>query len=98
MILYNPVAMSPQYQVDPNVLFSDIDGEVIILSAGDDAYLSLDPVGSSIWRLLQDAQTLDELVMTLTEEYDVTAETCRADVGDFLEDMVDRGLIRYLEG
>lgn len=86
-------AMKMSYQVAPEVLFSQIDGDVIILSAGDDAYLSLDPTGSRIWLLLQEPLSLDELVHILTDEYEVTDEDCRADVRDFLDDMVGRQLI-----
>ena len=88
--------MENRYQVDPDVLFSNIDGEVIILSQQEESYLSLDPTGSRIWHLLADTLTLDQLVDLLTEEYEVSAEECRADVQDFLEDMVARGLIRHI--
>lgn len=89
--------MSDQYQVVSDVLFSDIDGEVIILSPEEDAYLSLDATGSRIWLLLQNAMSLDDLVNLLTEEYEVSAEDCLHDVQSFLEDMIQRQLIKVQE-
>lgn len=86
-----------KYQISPEVLFSKIDDEVIIMSIEADSYFGLDPVGSRIWELLEQPATMDELVSQLVQEYDVSEAECRQDAQDFVTEMVARGLILELD-
>lgn len=86
-----------KYQISPEVLFSKIDDEVIIMSIEADSYFGLDPVGSRIWELLEQPATMDELVSQLVQEYDVGEAECRQDAQDFVTEMVARGLILELD-
>lgn len=85
-----------KYQISPEVLFSKIDDEVIIMSIEADSYFGLEPVGSRIWELLEQPATMDELVSQLVQEYDVNEAECRQDAQDFVTEMVARGLILEL--
>jgi hypothetical protein len=70
-----------------------VDGQVILLSPSDGRYHSLDPVGGRIWALLAEPQILDALVGTLTAEFGIDADRCRADVVPFLDRMTEFGLV-----
>ncbi|GAB3855641.1 hypothetical protein GCM10028801_11580 [Nocardioides maradonensis] len=59
--------------------------DVRVLLNDDLEYLGLDEVGQRIWALLEQPQSLDALVGTLTEEYDVSAADCTRDVRAFVE-------------
>ena len=58
-----------KYQISPEVLFSKIDDEVIIMSIEADSYFGLDPVGSRVWELLEQPATMDELVRQLVQDF-----------------------------
>lgn len=67
--------------------------ESAILSLKNSAYYGLNPVGASVWKLLQKAGTVAQLRDALLEEYDVEAERCERDLLDVLGKLRDEGLI-----
>ena len=83
-----------KWQIAPSILHSKIDEEVILMSIEADSYFGLDPIASRIWELLEEPKSLQELTATLTEEYEVDADTCQQDVQELLDDMAGRGLIQ----
>jgi hypothetical protein len=68
----------------PGVVEAQFDQVRVVLN-DDLEYLGLDEVGQRVWDLLERPTTLEGLVGTLTEEYDVSAEDCGRDVGRFIE-------------
>ena len=90
--------MDIKWQVSMEVLSSKIDEEVILMSLKGEYYFGLDPIGSSIWELLeQQPLSINELVKILVEEYEVDEQTCREDVKKFIDDMSDKKLILQAE-
>ena len=90
--------MNIKWKVSPEVLFSKIDEEVVLMSIAADSYFGLDPVGSYIWELLEkQPSSFDELVQLLVEEYDVDEQTCRNDVKKFIDEMSEKKLILQAE-
>ena len=70
-----------------------VDGQVVLLSPADFSYHSLDRVGARVWALLAEPATVDALVSSLQEEFDVSDERCRADVEPFLAKMTTIGIL-----
>lgn len=68
----------------PGVVEAQFDQVRVVLN-DDLEYLGLDEVGQRIWDLLEQPATLDALVGTLTEEYDVSTADCTRDVAGFIE-------------
>lgn len=89
--------MNIKWEVTPTVLSSKIEDEAILMSFEADSYFGLDPVGSRIWELLTiKAATTNELVVLLTEEYEVDEKTCRENIQEFIDDMSTKKLIRLV--
>jgi hypothetical protein len=83
-----------KYAPAPEAIFNKIDDEVVIMSLANDAYINLNEVGSRIWELLAESpRTIDDLVLTLIDEFEVTEEQCREDVTIFLKEMLSKGLV-----
>ena len=80
-------------RVGDDVVFHDLDGEVVLLNLETGVYFGLDPVGSRAWGLIDGRRTADDIVAALTTEYDVDASTCSADVASFLAALRDTGLV-----
>ena len=72
----------------------DGDGYAVLVDNATGKYYSLGELGGRIWALLEEPATLGALIGMLTEEFDVTAGQCRADILPFLAALVNRGLLR----
>ena len=64
------------------------------MSIDKGAYYGLKGPAQSIWNNLAEPLSFSTLVDRLVKEYRVSAETCRADVEKFLEQMEQEGLLR----
>lgn len=83
---------------DETALVSELDQELIILDVADGKYLTIDPVGAAIWRLIEHPVAVEALVEQLAERYDAPAEQIRQDVLAFLGKLADRGFVRAVAG
>lgn len=57
----------------------------VLLDARSGHYYGLDEIGSRIWSLAQDGQSVSSIVETLHREYDVSPEALAADVEAFMK-------------
>jgi hypothetical protein len=71
-----------------------VDGETVMFSPGQGAYFGLDPVGTRVWELLEQPRSIDDVCAALRSEFDVDAETCRADVEALIERLREAELVR----
>jgi hypothetical protein len=70
-----------------------IDGETIILDLRSSRYLSVTGVGSRIVELLDEERTMDELVDTLSCEYEAPRAVVRTDAERFVAQLGTAGLL-----
>lgn len=87
------IEASTLIQRNPAQVFTEIDGEVVMLSVKKESYFSLNEVGSLIWKEVADPCTMDDLVHRLMKAYEVTAEQCRKEMEPFLHQLVDADII-----
>ena len=80
-------------QRQPNMVFSHIDDEVVMMSIEAGEYYGLNPVASRIWELLEKPHTFGRLIDLLMLEFDIDKSTCQKDVTNFLNQLVDKGLV-----
>lgn len=76
----------------PEVVEAEVADTQVLLNE-ELRYSGLDQVGRRIWQLLATPQTVDDLVATLLEEYNVAPETCRSDVLGFLRTLDEQHLV-----
>jgi len=84
---------NPFYRRNPDLIFSDMDGETVMMSIQNGEYYGLDEVGSRIWQLLENPESAETLTQKLIEEYEVPQETCLSDVMEFLNILAEKQLI-----
>lgn len=70
-----------------------LDGEEVILHRGSERYFGLNAVGTRLWDLLEEPRTIEDLVTTIREEFDVSEERSREDVESFVDDLEAADLI-----
>lgn len=56
-------------------------------------YYGLDPVGTRMWELLSDGQSLDDVATAMTAEYDIDRDTLLVDLGRLVDELAARGLV-----
>jgi hypothetical protein len=76
-------------------LAGKIGEELVMMSAEKGNYIGLSEVGSRIWELIEAPRDIDTLCTRLQDEYDVTAEACRADIDAFLNKLVKHGAVAF---
>ena len=89
-------------KVDKDFLLREIAGEYIIIPTGSAALefnglISVNEVGVSIWKMLQNDVTLDELVAGILAEYDVEESVAREDIMEFLDRLQSVGMLIGIE-
>jgi hypothetical protein len=81
----------------PQQVSCDVADEAVLLSMLNGEYYGLNPVGASIWKLIQEPRTVEELRTRLMDEYDgVSVEECEAKVLAFVSELISLGLARAL--
>ena len=76
----------------------DIAGETLLVPVGKTNYtfngmITLNEMGAEIWKRLPQAETEEEIVQGILEEYDVTHEQAQKDVADFLNHLHELGIL-----
>jgi hypothetical protein len=88
-----PITLACHVVARPDVLFRDLDGEMVLLDLKTGVYSSLDPLGTRIWTLTQEGRPLADVVARVVDEYDVSAERFSADLLEFVGTLRARGLV-----
>jgi len=69
------------------------DEQVVAMDVNTAQYFGLDGPAAHVWDLLEAPHTLDEVVTSLLDAYDIDELTCRAQSEAFLADMAVKRLI-----
>ena len=77
---------------------ADLEGQVVILDIRAGAYLALNGVASEIWNLLSEPYRVADLFSDLAKSHDVDDATLARDVLPFLEQMLEKQLLRPSPG
>ena len=79
------------------VFAQEVDGEMVLLDMESENYFGLDEVGTAIWQAMQEKETLQEVFEALLEQYEVEAEVLEKDLSDFVEKLLESGLVEVKE-
>lgn len=85
-------------RVEKEFVLREIAGDYIIIPTGKtvlefNGLVTVNEVGVSLWKMLQNEVTFEDLVNGILEEYDVDEETAREDIRDFLDRMIESGIL-----
>jgi hypothetical protein len=87
------MSFSERVRVAPDVLFRVVGEEAVLLNLSTVEYLGLDPVGTRIWNILCTADSIQSAYDDLLQEYEVEPARLRADLEEFIDQLLGRKLI-----
>jgi hypothetical protein len=85
--------LSDTVTISPNLRFSEVAGELVLLDLPSETFFSLDEVGTHIWKLLRQHSSLQIVHETLLKEFDVESARLERDLLRHVGELVDAGLV-----
>lgn len=77
----------------PDIIASEVDGELVLISIEDGKYFGLNAVGSEIWRLLEAPRSTEDLVSALKDHFDGDGETVEREAIAFIDQLAAQSLV-----
>lgn len=79
-------------------ILREVAGESILVPVGNTALrfngiITLEPVGTRIWKGLEAGKRREEILAQILEEFDVDHQTASDDLDAFLEQLRDKGFL-----
>lgn len=84
---------SDKVKISDQVLSQEVNGETVLLDLGSEFYFGLDATGTRIWQLLKSGLSIEEVIGTMLDEYEVEREKLKADLNELLGNLSDAGLV-----
>ncbi len=92
------LSLASTVRISDDVIFNDLQGEVVVLNLQTGMYFGLDPVGTRTWHLIQEYGRLEPVKDTLLQEYDVSPERLWEDLQDLVTRLVEHRLVEVVNG
>lgn len=86
-------------RVDKEFVLREIAGDYIIIPTGKtvldfNGLITVNEVGASLWNMLQEEVTVEDLVAGVLKEYEVEEEVAREDILEFLGNLENGGILK----
>jgi hypothetical protein len=91
--MMKPVLFSSRARVAPEIMIQEVGGESVILDLKTEKYLGLDEVGTRMWQLLMESDSIQAAYDKLLAEYEVPPAQLEKDLRDFVDGLLENGLI-----
>ncbi len=82
-----------QYVANSQVVDCDIGGDRALLHVDHNTYFTINPTAAAVWCALTEPRDIEFLINLVADEFDVTAEQCKADIQVLLSGMVEAQLV-----
>ena len=85
-------------KIEKEYVLPEIAGDYIIIPLGKtvlefNGLITVNEVGVFLWNMLQEEITMDDLVKAVLSEYDVEEAVARADIQEFLDKLIEAGVL-----
>lgn len=69
------------------IVTADMDGEIVMMHVETGNYFGLGNVGSVIWTMIENPLTVEEIITSLLDQYEIGKDQCEDEVLRFLNEM-----------
>lgn len=80
-------------RVPKDVVFRELDGEAVILNLASGMYFGLDPIGTRVWQLVTEHESLRAVWQAMQREFDAPDHTLASDLITFIDELSAKGLV-----
>ena len=80
-------------KANPEIIYSPIDDEVVMMNIDSGAYFGLDNIASVIWHKMDAPISYANVIESLLDEYDVDVATCKSEVSALIDKMIEEELV-----
>ena len=81
-----------------DVLVRVLDGEAVVFNLESESYFGLDEVGTRMWTMLTESDSIQDAYEILLAEYDVEPAQLKADMADLIAQLQENGLVAIEHG
>ena len=85
--------LATKLTVPPQVMSRLVGDETVLLNLETGIYFGLDGVSRQIWDAVVEGDSLEQIAASIVSEYNVDKLQAQADVLEFANELVERGLL-----
>ena len=89
--------LETRISIPKDVLFHEVDEEMVLLNLVSGKYFSLDDVGTRMWLLMAEHEQLETVHRALLEEYEAEPGQLEQDLLALTDKLAANGLLQILE-
>ena len=89
---------SCQFDISTKIHHSQVKDEIVILDPRSSAYFNLNQVGSTVWKLIEELKTVEQIKSAILDKYKVGEEECDRDLQELLQELVNAKLVSVKQG
>jgi hypothetical protein len=90
------VSLQSSVKICDDVVSRDLEGEAVILNLETGTYFGLNEVGTRIWTLIQEHESLNRVFEAIRREYEVSPEALHGDLLRMVDELRAKGLVSVL--
>jgi hypothetical protein len=91
------ISMEEIIKRNSDLMTTEIDGELVLLSIENGKYYSLNGIGTKIWKLIENPIPVLEVCRKLMSEFEVDSKRCEYEVQAFLSELISASLVSRCE-
>jgi hypothetical protein len=88
-----PISSEARVVVADDVMIREVGGESVILDLKTERYLGLDKVGTRMWAVLTESDSINAAYDALLAEYDVEPDRLKSDLDGFIGKLIEHQLV-----
>ena len=92
------ISFQDRVTIPKDVLLSGLEGESVLLNLESERYFGLDEVGTRMFSVLTESNSIQAAYEVLLDEYNVDAESLRSDLLSLIDNLIDQGLMEIARG
>ena len=85
-------------QRHPEIIAAQADQDVVMVSVATGYYYGVSDVARDIWNAIGEPKRVSDLVDDLTRNYEIDAQSCETQTLDFLQELINEGLVQVKDG
>jgi len=89
--------ISKLYTIPHTVMVQSVDDETLLFDSATELFFALNDTGAMFWESMSEHTNLDRVYEELLEVYDVAPEQLEEDLGIFVGNLIDQGLVVFSE-